>query len=153
MNADTKRIGGLMAAAAVMVGSLMPWATVATVFGSVDVAGTEGDGVITLIGAVVVGLAVLIRRYVSAAIGFAVVAAISIYHVSNVAQMADEADSEFVRASVGWGLWVLVVGSVVGVLVSLVRPEAAPTPIAAGRPSARVSGLAPGSPLPPPRTK
>src|SRR5215207_130712 len=40
----------------VLVGSFMPWASVATAFGTISIAGTEGDGKITL----AVGLAMVL---------------------------------------------------------------------------------------------
>ena len=40
----------------VLIGSFLPWATVTTVFGTISVAGTNGDGKITL----GVGLAIVL---------------------------------------------------------------------------------------------
>lgn len=40
---------GAVAAILVIIGSVMPWASVTTPFGTVSAAGTEGDGKLTLI--------------------------------------------------------------------------------------------------------
>ena len=50
------RIGGLVAALLVMIGSFLPWATVDTWIGSFSANGTEGDGVITLLLGVAAGV-------------------------------------------------------------------------------------------------
>lgn len=103
----------------VIVGSLMPWATVRTVFGTVNVNGTQGDGVITLAMGAVLGLVGLAYRgkpgklYSLGAAGFAIIALIvagsALFRVS--AGSAD-ANSEYAMASTGTGLYVAVLGSV-----------------------------------------
>jgi hypothetical protein len=44
----------------VLIGSFMPWASITSIFGTLNIAGTQGDGKITLIfGLIIVVLAVL----------------------------------------------------------------------------------------------
>ena len=40
---------GLAGAVGLAVGSLLPWASVTSLFGQIDVAGTDGDGKYTLV--------------------------------------------------------------------------------------------------------
>jgi hypothetical protein len=137
INTDTKRLVLLLAAGAVILGSVLPWATVTTVFGTISLAGTEGDGIITLIGGVVAGLAVLIRRFRLACLAFGLTAAIAVYDITNVNRSIGDIDSEFVRTSVGYGLWIIVAAAIVGTLIALARPEtssAVAKPTIAGRP-------------------
>ncbi len=93
-------IGG---AAAIIVGSVSPWVTVATVFGSISVSGTDGDGVITLAGGAVIALLVrsiqFLRGNQSAQI---LTAAVLLYDLVNVNRNVGDAANEFATASVGW---------------------------------------------------
>lgn len=148
MNADSKRVALLIAAAAVIVGSIMPWATVRTVFGSVDVAGTDGDGVLTLIGGAAAGVAALLRRHVLGAIAFGLVGAIALYDVVNVSDALSDVDSALADASVGWGLWLILVAAIAGVVLSVVRSERSDRPASVLR-----SRSALDASLPPPSTR
>ena len=108
------------AGAAVAMGSLMPWATVTTGFGSANMAGTEGDGVITLaLGAGAAVFGGFLKRWPAFAL-FALAAAVSIYDFSNISDRASEVSSEFARASVGWGLWLVIAGAIAGAILTLV---------------------------------
>jgi len=112
----------LVGAAAVMVGSFLPWATVSFFLGTTNVAGTDGDGVLTLfIGAV---LAFVAFRAINPGIGrgasiLAVIAAlilfgIALYDFIDIRRVAsDLADisDDVAQASVGIGLWIVLVGS------------------------------------------
>ena len=108
---------GLVSTAVILIGALLPWATVSTPFGTLSMAGTEGDGVLTL-GAAVVAAAVLLfgRGRRGAAIASAVVGVlvtlVGVYDLANVADAAAEASNEFARASAGVGLWLTVVGGI-----------------------------------------
>ncbi len=101
-----------------IVGSLAPWATVTTVFGSLSVAGTEGDGVLTLVAGLaglMIGLMAPSQsgRFVAFLIG-AGIAVIAGYDLSSIARAAAETSAEgYVRAGVGWGLVVTLVGGVI----------------------------------------
>lgn len=124
--------------AVVAVGALLPWATVNAGLVSVTVAGTDGDGVITLMLALVVGGLVLAKWkaglsravvIVSLVLG-AIVLAIAIYDAIDIASSV--VDSEFVdlRASVGIGLWLTLLGSI-AMVAGAIWELRSPTPGAA----------------------
>jgi hypothetical protein len=116
INAQVIRRLTLIAAGALMVGSLLPWAT--GPFG-VDVSGTRGDGVITLIfGGIVGGLAFLFpRRWAAvvaalASLGAAVIAIGDTAHIASTPYFA-----------VGYGVVladIAAIACVVGVILALV---------------------------------
>jgi hypothetical protein len=57
---DEPAILALVGGAGVAVGSIMPWATVTIVFGTINIPGTQGDGIITLILGGVLGVLALL---------------------------------------------------------------------------------------------
>jgi hypothetical protein len=112
---------GLGGAGLVALGSLLPWATVDTVtFGTRTKYGIEGDGVFTLIGGAVFAVFFLLhhalwQRVVATliALGLLWVAVVDFSGVHNNAEKAEaEAVSAGLTASVGVGLWMVLVGSV-----------------------------------------
>ena len=119
--------------AGVALGSLLPWAEVTAPFiGTVTVAGTDGDGVLTLFGAVVTALLALVgfgaRRSRGALIGALVVAllvaAVAVIDMVDVTgRIADAEDGDVViQASIGIGLWVVLLGAlaaIVGTVMAL----------------------------------
>ena len=113
----------IAAGIAVALGSLMPWATASTGFGSVSAAGTEGDGVFTLCAGGIAALLAGLRRRGQTLVLFAVAAGLGIYHVYDVSQRAETISNEFVRASVGWGLWLVVASSVAGVVITWISGD------------------------------
>jgi hypothetical protein len=120
----------LIGGAAVVVGSLLPWGTVTTVFGSVSIAGTEGDGKITLaLGGALVLIAVLeMVGQISASkwvLGLVAAGAAGVagYDWLNISQRLGEVQSEYARASVGIGLQVAALGGVLALVGALVRPD------------------------------
>ena len=127
-------IAMLVAVAAIAIGSLGTWATLG---GLISVNGTEGDGVLTLIGA---GLALFcIWRYAEGSEGMLVglvliglgCGAISIYHIVDIPNAIDsEPFSEAV--GVGWGLWLDAIGSVALVVLALITLRAEPEPATEG---------------------
>jgi hypothetical protein len=111
----------------VLIGSFMPWASVATAFGTVSIAGTEGDGKITLfIGLVMVLLSVLeltgnvlvvgLPTRVLALIAAFGAAGVGGYDLVNVSNNLSSVSSEFARASIGVGLYAVVGGGVVAIV-------------------------------------
>lgn len=119
MDTRQKAAVGVMAGAAlVAVGSLLPWATItAPLIGQVSKNGTDGDGVFTLILAVLVGaLGVALWNRpgrslaVLAGLGSAVVGLVAVVDISDIETFA--ADSRFVHVSVGIGLWLVAIGAV-----------------------------------------
>jgi hypothetical protein len=102
----------------IAVGSLLPWASVSSPFGTVSFAGTEGDGRITLVLAVLIGLgaAFLWRRPGPAWIWRVVVGLLAVYVIyiawndmSNLSDYAAE-ESDLVLGSVGAGLYLVLIG-------------------------------------------
>ncbi len=103
-----------------MLGSVLPWVTVTTVFGTVSMNGTDGDGVITLIlGLPVVILGILAATRGLSLLGIIVAAALvfivgwtTYTDISNLAEVTG--DVGLGQASIGIGLWLLVISSVAG---------------------------------------
>lgn len=119
---------GLVCAVLVLVGSVGPWVTA---FGFIEVSGTEGDGMITLVLALVAGLLIGWRvasgsrwpRFL-AGLAFLAVAGIGVYDWSELERNIDEADEDvraFVDAavSVGWGLVLTTFAGVAGLIVTV----------------------------------
>jgi hypothetical protein len=102
-------------AGAVAVGSLLPWVTVHSAFGSISVAGTEGDGVITLIIGLAFAAAYAAKKIpLAAPAGFAALV-MAIYELTNVQSGIRDAErelGEFATASVGIGLWIVLIGAI-----------------------------------------
>ncbi|MEZ5406577.1 MAG: hypothetical protein R2761_01040 [Acidimicrobiales bacterium] len=104
------------AALLVLLGSLLPWATIDTGFGSFSVRGTEGDGVLTLLLALAGGaaaVAVVMARKPMAAIGGIVAGGLSLliagYDFLDLARVSG--GGGLVEAHVGFGLWLVLLGS------------------------------------------
>lgn len=117
-----------LAGLAVVVGSIMPWASIATAFGTVSVAGTEGDGKITLaLGVVLLILAAVQINSGSAGLRLfgAIVGAgagvVAVIDIANVSSKIGAVSSVFARASVGSGLYVVLVGAAVAVIGAVVN--------------------------------
>ena len=114
--------GALMA-----VGSLLPWVSARTGLGSLDVPGTSGDGVITLIIGAIVGLVGIVNldRPIAPVLRLLVVlggivgVAIFALDYMAAAERVSSVDSEMIAASVGAGLYIVGVGSVATVIGGL----------------------------------
>jgi hypothetical protein len=107
-------------AALMVVGALGPWAKA---FGFISVSGTDGDGVIVLIAALVVGGAVLLRLrgtrvwvVVVGVIAALAGAATSIYDLANIKSVVSDSSG---AVTVGWGLWLDSIASVSAVVAIL----------------------------------
>jgi hypothetical protein len=136
--AAPSRVGAwllLGAGIAVCVGSMLPWASVTTVFGTIHVDGTQGDGTITLalgVGLIVMGvLGCLTARWplaVSAMLAFVtsalagVVAALDIVNVRDMA--AEPGGRGMAVTSVGVGLWTVAAGATIGVVSAILLGRA-----------------------------
>jgi hypothetical protein len=105
----------------------MPWASVATAFGTISIAGTEGDGKITLaIGLAMVLLSVLELTGNVMVVGLptrilGLIAAFGAtgvggYDLVNVSENLSSVSSQFARASIGVGLYAVVGGGVVAIV-------------------------------------
>jgi hypothetical protein len=111
----------------VLIGSFMPWASVATAFGTVSIAGTEGDGKITLaIGLAMVLLSVLeltgnvmvigLPTRILGLIAAFIAAGVGGYDLVNVGENLSSVSSQFARASIGVGLYAVIGGGVVAIV-------------------------------------
>lgn len=110
---------GIVGGGLISLGSVLPWASISSGLGSVSVAGTEGDGVASLIGGLVVALASFVAYGGNRGM-FATVAALGAagvlfmgFELSNVLEAVEGAGSDFARASVGIGLWIGLAGALI----------------------------------------
>lgn len=115
------------AGALLILGSVLPWATVSTAFLSLSVNGTAGDGGITLtlgIVALVIGV-LLVRGFVATGwlIGvgviFLIALGVSLHDASDVSSVSSQL-SQDVGVSVGIGLWLCLLASVSGLVATIV---------------------------------
>jgi hypothetical protein len=107
---------GCLGAAAGAIGSVMTWISLMTVFGSIDVKGTQGDGQITLglgIAAVVLGL---LHRYRLAAVAAVLGIAVSAYDLVNITSKAADLSNDVAHASAGEGLYICLGGFLVAAI-------------------------------------
>ena len=118
-------IAALLACLGIIIGSLGPWATLFTF----SKAGVDGDGVLTLILAVVAAIAlftILSRggtakfgdRWVAPAVG-AITVAIGIVDAMNLSNLETTLMRTPVSPSVGWGLWVVLLSGAALCVTSL----------------------------------
>jgi hypothetical protein len=104
----------------VLLGSFLPWATVTTAFGTISVAGTNGDGTITLVvGLVIVVLSILeLTRTVrllniwGGFVGGLVATGIGVLDYADVNDRIAGVSSDVAQAAVGVGLYAVIAGGV-----------------------------------------
>jgi hypothetical protein len=114
-NGSTARTVALLAAVAVIVGAIGPWQTTFIV----DRAGTDGDGLITLVLGVAAGLLVFVkppgsRWLMVAGLLGAVCAVVGIADLINVNGSTQSIyGRELKLVSPGWGLWVTAIAAIV----------------------------------------
>ena len=124
----------LVGAAGLLLGALMPWASVSSGFISVTVAGYEGDGILTGAAGVLILLIALIargqqgKRYSYGIVGLAVVAAgIAGYDIVHAQSVAEDV-RPLANASVEIGLYFTLVSAIVALVGGWQRVPAAPYP-------------------------
>lgn len=113
-------VGGVLMA----LGSFMPWISARTGFGGTDIAGTSGDGVFSLGLGAIVALIALVQfdRQASGLARTAVVVAgllglgIAVLDYSNISQRIAAVTSTAISASVGAGLYVLLIGCIAAII-------------------------------------
>lgn len=128
----TATIATMITAAGVIIGSIMPWATVTGII-QVDIAGTEGDGKITLalgVAAALIALSQMNKQggwarpatwgAMLSGAGIIVAAALA---VSNLSDVADA--GPFAQVAPGAGLWIVLVS---GVAVTVATYQAVNAP-------------------------
>jgi hypothetical protein len=127
-------IGG---AILVAIGSVLPWASVAVPFnGQLDIAGTEGDGMFTLVLAfavILLGVVGLNGRLgvgvsIAALVGSAAALITGLVDITHIARIGGDNlnlfGTEFAGPSVGVGLVLVLIGaavSILGTVILLVR--------------------------------
>jgi hypothetical protein len=120
----------LIGAICLIVGTLLPWASVASVLGiTISKAGYEGDGLISGGIGVLLLLSALLSKgkpgkmYSPAASVFALVAGVvAILDIINVSQVITRTSADStVIASVGSGLYVTLLGALLGFVGGLVQ--------------------------------
>lgn len=103
------RTVSLVGAALLALGSLLDWATVKTIFGEIGVAGTEGDGVLTLVAAGLALVLFLASKPKAGAVVALLGTAVAIYDFANLTSTF-AGSSDGASASVGIGLYLCVIG-------------------------------------------
>src|SRR3546814_5869584 len=99
----------LAGAGAITIGSLLPWASATSIFGTVSKAGTDGDGIITLGLGVLFGIWAFMNLAPRARIAAGcVVALIALYEIVDVLGTGHDD----LVVSVGIGLWIVAAGAV-----------------------------------------
>jgi hypothetical protein len=111
----------------VLIGSFLPWATVTTVFGTISVAGTNGDGKITLgVGLAIVLVSILEltgtsgARILNIVIGV-VAAGIGVLDYANVSERIAGASSDVAQAAVGVGLYAVIAGGIAVIVGGFIK--------------------------------
>ena len=116
---DVLALVGYAAAVVVIVGSFGPWAEVSQFSAS----GMDGDGVITLVSAIVAAVAILIASAsrTRPALGSDWIAAaaatvamfVAVYDSFEIPKTFDLVAGAVGTRTAGWGIWVTLIGSVV----------------------------------------
>lgn len=119
MSSSNLRVAGLATVAAMVVGGIGTWASTTFAGITVSVGGSDRDGVIIIACAAIVAIGILVAGRATSIL--AVVAALAstataIYDVQDV-QSAE-------GVSVGWGLWLSVIASIVAVVVTIMKLRA-----------------------------
>ena len=115
----------LVAGIGLVVGSLLPWATISAPFiGTVNITATDGDGMLTLIAGLAVSLigilgltprGVGVAGLVSLTFLVLLAAFVAFTDLGNISGLAaDVSEDGFGAASVGIGLWLVTIATVVG---------------------------------------
>lgn len=112
------------------IGSFLPWVTLHTIFGSLSVCGMDGgDGTVTAVlgfATLIVGVLAVVStsgastcvRSLETILGL-LCGGITLYEVVNVSNHISDLESGgegFATASVGFGLWILLLGSILAVV-------------------------------------
>jgi|GEM_PF-2137858 len=123
------RIGGLVAAALVILGSFLPWATLDAFGAHETVNGMDGDGVITLlVGIAMAALFAIGKRgtLTAAAVVSLVAAGIGAFELVDVQSVIDEFGF-LVSGGPGVGLFLIVAGGIAGLVLGVLGQRRADT--------------------------
>jgi hypothetical protein len=124
-------IAMVVGALVLAVGSIGPWAEISAGFFSQSVNGTDGDGTITLVAAILILVIAVVTASTNAKSGLVVIALLAamiaggtgIIDAIDVRNRAsDLADvTRFADAHVGWGLWATIGGAAVALVGAFLR--------------------------------
>lgn len=148
-------------AVVIAIGSVLPWASVTVQAVERSIGGLDGDGVLTLVGAVLIALAALVwltGRGSARIVGIilaALAGAIAVYDLVNINDTAKDlsvVSEGFAEASAGIGIWIVVAGAVIALIGGfLPGTKAAPSGAQPSQPVAQPpAGVQPPSSAPPP---
>lgn len=112
----------IVGALALAIGSLLDWATVNIGFGQIGVAGTEGDGMLTLGAGLLALVLILVSQPKPAAVVAAIGTAIALYDMANLASKFAGSGA----ASVGIGLYLCVAGGAAATIGGFMTKPVAP---------------------------
>lgn len=117
-------VGGIV----MIVGSLLPWVSVSSMFGTINKNGIEGDGIFTLICGVAVILASIVAKEKPGkpssvlAVLFGLFGGIlAVFTLANVGEATRTISGESVFAAVGIGIYVTLIGAVVAIVGGLMK--------------------------------
>jgi hypothetical protein len=132
----TKRTLFYIASLGLIIGAFLPWATMATPFGSLSVSGIEGDGILTGILGLLIGLAALSYKDPTKK-GYAWLLLIltglaAILSIGKIINMLNVLTTSDYPGSLGIGLLITAASAALGLLGSIfavaIAPYANPTP-------------------------
>ncbi len=108
---------GIAGAVTALLGSLLPWVSVVTFLGTIDVAGTKGDGKITLVLAFAAGTALLVattKRAAGTAIAAGIVAsagfAVAGYDAVTLSTRFSNVNTTLASIQLGFGMYLCLLG-------------------------------------------
>jgi hypothetical protein len=129
MSSSNLRIAGLATVAAMIVGGIGAWATASFAGVTVSVNGSDRDGVIIIVCAVIIAIGILAANRATSIL--AVVAALAATATA-IYDFQDVGSADHV--SVGWGLWIATLASIVAIALTVMQLRAAPSEPAAPPP-------------------
>lgn len=107
-------------AALTILGSFLPWASVATIYGTMSVSGIDRDGMFTLVFGILMMLGVLLtlKKPGARAWGAGVLAVLTFFvgaiDLYDVSVRVSEFSSDLALGSVGIGLYMVIIGGALG---------------------------------------
>lgn len=106
----------LIACAAAVIGSFLPWASAQTIFGQIDVPGTAADGQLTIVLAVAAGLFCYFGQRKGLVVAMILCALGALINVIDIVSVNNKIDNtgNGVVVTVGYGLYLCLLGFAAG---------------------------------------
>jgi len=131
-------------AVAVVIGAVLPWASLSTPFGTISKNGSDGDGIITMVFGIATGALLVIRWNRARARGLTIAALvlsvlvglIAVYDMIDVKSRFSARGS--LNASIGVGLWLTLFGAAAALAGTIIA-------LASGRTGSRTTPVGPAS--------